>query len=131
MLTPVAVLLGLDLLASFVPVAELAKPIAARFIAWDGPATFDHVPSAVTVATQPPAHPFIPWLTLALAVALAALDLGHHRLPRWLRSQSRRVTGTGPLAVLDRLHDGVIGDYVAWLVAGLAILALSCAALVT
>jgi hypothetical protein len=35
-----------------------------------------------------------------------------------------------PLSVvIDRLHNGVVGDYVAWIVVGLALLSLSFAAI--
>lgn len=75
------------------------------------------------IAPLPPdPHPLVPWLGLALALGLAAWDLSRQYLPHRLLSLSRM--GVAPVwAVLSKAHDGIIGDYVAWMVAGLAVMA--------
>lgn len=73
-------------------------------------------------------YPFIPWLTLGLTVLIAAHDLGRAWLPRsWLRVAERVVSGS-IFAVIDRTHDGVVGDYVVWILVGLALFSVSSAA---
>jgi len=47
--------------------------------------------------------------TLLVALALAGFGLGPHRQPR-------------PVAVLKAVHSGVVGDYVAWLTVGTALI---------
>jgi multicomponent Na+:H+ antiporter subunit D len=67
-----------------------------------------------------PGHPLVPWLSLALSFGIAGFDLGRRHLPRALTAASEFVSE--PLfRVLHRLHDGIIGDYVAWIAAGLAL----------
>jgi multicomponent Na+:H+ antiporter subunit D len=70
----------------------------------------------------------VPWLTVGLAILIAGHDLSRARLPRlWLRVSDRWLM---PLSVvIDRLHNGVVGDYVTWIVVGLALLSLSFAAI--
>jgi multicomponent Na+:H+ antiporter subunit D len=69
--------------------------------------------------------PLVPWISLALALALAGWDLmRRHIPPPILRLTDRTMRG---LRLLDRLHSGVIGDYVAWMVVGLGIFALALA----
>ncbi len=73
-----------------------------------------------------PPHPFVPWLTIGLTLLIAAHDLGRGRLPRlgW-----RSAIALAPLfVVIDRLHNGLVGDYVAWIAVGLALFSLSFAA---
>jgi multicomponent Na+:H+ antiporter subunit D len=105
MLAPVALLLFLSL-----PAGYFAGPIAAH-------AASQFMGDAVN---QPPAPPlaWVPWLSLALAVTIAALDLFRGRL-------SQTITGLGrPVSVaLQAVHSGIVGDYVAWLVVGLALFA--------
>ena len=57
----------------------------------------------------------------AFAVAGAALAIGRTRLPRSLRNGATRI-GAPPLRALRAVHTGHVGDYVAWLVAGVALL---------
>lgn len=69
-------------------------------------------------------NPLVAWSGSLLAVLIAAWDLSHHCLPRWLRRSVKVVTG--PLHdVLDLLHSGRIGDYVAWITGGIALMALA------
>jgi multicomponent Na+:H+ antiporter subunit D len=60
-------------------------------------------------------------LTTVGALALAAALLGAGRLKRPIWDPAPRV-GRGALFRLRRLHSGQIGDYVAWLVLGFAVL---------
>ena len=78
--------------------------------------------------TAPPAppHPWLPWLALSLAFLIAGWDLGRRHLPRRLVALVQGVSGPG-FAALDRLHSGLVGDYVAAILAGLALLALGAA----
>jgi multicomponent Na+:H+ antiporter subunit D len=55
------------------------------------------------------------------ALGLAALLLWHERIPRLLEGRSARLTQAS-IAALRALHSGRIGDYVAWLVTGTAVL---------
>lgn len=80
------------------------------------------------VAVPVSAHPFVPWLTLGLAVLIAAHDLGRAWLPRsWLRVAEWVASGS-VFATIDRTHDGVVGDYVVWILVGLALFSVSSAA---
>ncbi|MGC2203443.1 MAG: hypothetical protein WA633_25280 [Stellaceae bacterium] len=49
-----------------------------------------------------------------------ACELGCHRFPRYLVRLSDLALGW-IFAGLDRLHNGIVGDYVAWLVLGLIV----------
>jgi multicomponent Na+:H+ antiporter subunit D len=55
------------------------------------------------------------------ALAFAAFGLYRRQLPVALRRAAARVAA-GPVAGLKELHSGVVGDYVAWLTAGVAVL---------
>jgi multicomponent Na+:H+ antiporter subunit D len=113
MLGPALVLLGGAL--GWAGVREVGLAAAASFLRVAGLGN-------VRVPDLASPHPWAPWLCLALTLWVAAHDLWRHRLP-------------GPvLAVIDRatqplftfvasLHNGVAGDYVAWIVVGLAMFA--------
>jgi multicomponent Na+:H+ antiporter subunit D len=60
-------------------------------------------------------------LSTGLAVALAASAWFAHLLPDRVLRGMRRVVEP-PVRVLHRLHSGHVGDYVAWLVFGVALL---------
>jgi multicomponent Na+:H+ antiporter subunit D len=62
------------------------------------------------------------WTSVAGALLLAAFALFRHRLPRAV-VHPIRATQSGPTRVLEALHSGLIGDYVAWLAVGLALMA--------
>lgn len=128
MMLPVTVLLCIAVFADLPHAGETALRAAARFIAWDGVASIGPVGPPAHLSAPAPAHPLVPWLTLALAVLIAAYDLGRARLPRsWRRAAERMLSGP-VLGVIDRAHDGVIGDYVVWIVIGLALFSVSSAA---
>ena len=110
MLLPCAVLLAGALLDS-----ERAEAIARHIV---GP--FMQLAAAPMTPLPAPPHPFVPWLSMGLAVAIALFDLGRRRLPRAAVRISDAITSP-PFRALSTLHDGVIGDYVAWIVIGLAL----------
>jgi multicomponent Na+:H+ antiporter subunit D len=56
-----------------------------------------------------------------IAVALALLGLYRRRLPELVRTSLRSVLGP-PLGALRLAHSGVIGDYVAWITVGTAVI---------
>ena len=61
------------------------------------------------------------------AAALALLALFRHRLPHALRRIGR--SGKPLLSALHALHSGHVGDYVVWIVVGVAVLGGLCAML--
>ena len=124
MLLPVVVLLALAVAAAAASSEHFATRLAARFIAWDGGASLKSLAVPLPVPKQPSPHPFIPWLSLGLSLLIAAHDLGRSRLPRaWLAASDRALA---PLfIIIDRLHDGVVGAYVTWIVVGLALFSVS------
>ena len=71
--------------------------------------------------TEPAASStLLAWLSVCLALILAACALSRQHLPDVLtRTVKRGLDGAG--AGLDFLHGSAVGDYVAWLVAGLAL----------
>jgi hypothetical protein len=63
-----------------------------------------------------------------LAVLIAVHDLFRAWLPRsWLRGTERVLSGS-VFAAIDRTHDGLVGDYVVWILVGLALFSVSSAA---
>jgi multicomponent Na+:H+ antiporter subunit D len=62
---------------------------------------------------------------MALSLLLAAWDLARAHLPRVALRISDAVTAR--FRLLEALHSGLIGDYVAWLVLGLGLFALALA----
>lgn len=126
MFAPCAVLL-LGALVSGDLVARFVNDAIALFIHPDNAEILNGTAALTNqsaIAPLPPdAHPLVPWLGLGLALGLAAWDLSRQHLPSWLRRSAR--TAVAPLwEALRRAHDGIIGNYVAWLVAGVAIMAL-------
>ncbi|MGH8300079.1 MAG: complex I subunit 5 family protein [Steroidobacteraceae bacterium] len=128
MMLPVVVLLIIALGVGLPHRDATMLQAAARFLAWDGAASIAPVGPPPAVALPGAAHSFVPWVTLGLAVLIAAHDLGRAWLPRqWLRVLER--TLSGPLSsAIARTHDGVIGDYVVWILIGLALFSVSSAA---
>lgn len=73
-------------------------------------------------ASPQPAAPvaILAWLSVALALLLAAWQLPRQRLPGLLVTSAQRVLN--PLSAgSDVLHSGAVGDIIAWLVVGLAL----------
>jgi multicomponent Na+:H+ antiporter subunit D len=130
MLLPVGLLLILALGAGTEEIRNGLVQAAARFIAWDGGASFGQLAVPPAVPPRAPPHPFVPWLTIGLAILIAAHDLTRGRLPGfWVKSVDFLFNPA--FIIADRLHSGVIGDYVAWIVVGLAVFGLAFAAIVS
>jgi multicomponent Na+:H+ antiporter subunit D len=127
MFVPAAALIAAALAIGLVPgVADGALDAAHRFT--DGPSyartVLDGVPPASIASLEPysaPAHAYLyAAITLGASISFAALALFGPRL-RVLRARPVEVLGQG-VARLRALHSGHVGDYVAWLVAGVAAL---------
>ena len=69
-----------------------------------------------------PSHPFLPWLSVSLAICIAGFSLFRRNLPRAL-VRSVHVLSAPLFRALGALHNGIIGDYVAWIIVGLALFA--------
>ncbi|WP_428485696.1 complex I subunit 5 family protein [Rhodopila sp.] len=63
---------------------------------------------------------WMPWVSVALAVAIAAFELTRRRLPERPVVWVDRIT-TPVLNALSTIHSGLIGDYVTWVMVGLAL----------
>jgi multicomponent Na+:H+ antiporter subunit D len=81
-----------------------------------GPLIAAHEPSSADGAT--------PWLSVSLAVIIAAFALTRRRLPRALTGASDWLSAP-VVKTLNRIHSGLIGDYVAWIMLGLALFAMA------
>jgi multicomponent Na+:H+ antiporter subunit D len=114
MLAPVILLLGLALLpAGWV---EEAAPYAHMFAGATATLTVSAAPGPVSL--------FLPWSATGGALLLAAWSLGRDRWPKAVTRGTDALVRPVFLG-LDVLHSGLIGDYVAWMMVGLAALALS------
>ena len=128
MMLPTVVLLIIAVGTGLPHMDETVLRAAARFLAWDRVASIGAVGAPAPVATAGAAHPFVPWLTLGFSVLIAAHELGRLWLPRsWLRVAGRVLSGP-VFAAIDRTHDGVVGDYVVWILIGLALFSVTSAA---
>ncbi|HJU18976.1 MAG TPA: proton-conducting transporter membrane subunit [Stellaceae bacterium] len=122
MLIPIAVLLVLAVLAG----GDFADTIAARAAAAmaDRPAyarlVLDGAGWAAAPAAVPEAGPLLAWMMVAGAAAVAGFELFRGHLPGvFVHAVDRLLT---PLALaVERLHNGVIGDYAAWMLFGLTL----------
>ena len=125
MMMPTTLLLLLSL-----PGAEAAGAFASRaaaqFMHPDARAVLGGTPAAPVVTAHAAAPPpsWVPWISVALALAIAAYELTRRRLPRLLVSGWDRRTAP-VLNGLQTLHSGLVGDYVAWIAMGLALWALA------
>jgi multicomponent Na+:H+ antiporter subunit D len=128
MMLPVIVLLVVALGAGLPHVEVTVLGAAERFLAWDGVSSIAPARPAPAAPVPGVTHPFVPWLTIGLAILIAAHGLGRARLPRsWRRTLDRLLSGP-VLGAIDRAHDGVVGDYVVWILIGLALFSVSSAA---
>ncbi|WP_246682737.1 proton-conducting transporter membrane subunit [Methylobacterium sp. WL9] len=110
MLAPCLVLLALNLAAPAGPVEDLVRNAVPNFLHLTEPQ-----------AALPHGIAWLPWLSVVLAVALAGYDLSRGHLPRALLKLGGATAS--PFRLLDVAHSGLIGDYVTWIVVGLALLA--------
>jgi multicomponent Na+:H+ antiporter subunit D len=110
MLAPCVVLLVL----AFVP-ADLAKHAAVRVVPLfaAGHPSFP-VPEPEAGATV------LPWISVLTTVGLACLAFWGHRLPKAPRLAAKLAT-TPLLGGLNRLHSGLVNDYVVWISLGFAL----------
>ena len=70
----------------------------------------------------PHAPDWLPWASVALACAIAGWQLGRSHLPRGWTGGTDALFAT-PVRALQKLHSGQVGDYVAWVATGMALLA--------
>jgi multicomponent Na+:H+ antiporter subunit D len=122
MMAPTMLLITLSLLCSH-EAGDFASRAAAAFIWPDNAAILAHRPTHVLqTAPEGPGDiaPWLPWLSVVLAVLIAAFDLGRRHLPKTvLLGMSRGLAPT--LDAMQAIHSGLIGDYVTWLTVGLAL----------
>jgi multicomponent Na+:H+ antiporter subunit D len=124
---PAAALAVVGLGLAFVPdVAGHALEIAGRVV--DRTAHSREVLHGVAPASAPtpsysPSSAAYAWGAASTvgALAFAAFGLYRGRLPVAVRCAAGRVAGR-PTRTLKALHSGVVGDYVAWLTVGIAVL---------
>lgn len=124
MLPPAVALIAAALALQALPAEESARDAAMNFVASGSlsPHLLGHAgwPSL----SPPPAaagDPLEPAIGLSVAVLIAALELGRAHLPHSLTRVSDFVTGP-VFRALDRIHNGVVTDYVAWLMFGTIVL---------
>jgi len=118
---PIVVLLAADPLLGLLPVEAAIRQAAATFtgtapltnIALDG-AAWVAPPSAAPVNEKSMAESI---LGLCVALVVAALQLARGHFPPPSGHVSDRLSGPA-FGLLDRLHNGIVGDYVAWLLFG-------------
>ena len=64
-----------------------------------------------------PSYPSLLWLSLGVALMVAAYDLWRDRVPLWVAAGIDRVSM--PLfSAMTRLHSGIVGGYLAWITGG-------------
>ncbi len=113
MLAPCIVLLAIDLLVPAHLAENWAARVAPQFAGLAAPVVLP-APGAWDAAE--------PWLALSGVVLTAALALFRERLPKALPAAADGLLK--PVFVgLDRLHTGVVNDYVVWMALGIAMLA--------
>ena len=124
MLLPTTALVVLSLLGSH-DADRIAWRAAALLMHPDGAAILGLAPARPAASAPWAAVPgsWLPWVAMGLAVALAALELSWHRLPRLVARGYDRMFGPA-LDALSALHSGLVGDYVAWIAVGLALFVL-------
>ena len=112
------------------PVLLLAAPavvlLVLGLIGWDGKGALASRAASALMAQPEAAGPILhgspgPWIAVAVAVAIAAFELGRQHLPPWLGAafEALRVP---PTRVLQAMQSGLVTDYVTWLAVGLAVL---------
>ncbi len=127
MLAPAALLMLLVLVGAYLE-GGFAARAASHFMYPDvgavlGPAA-QPVP-LLSAGPQPnPSTSATPWISVLLALAIAVYGLTRRRLPGLLVGGLDRLLGP-VLQGLSGLHSGLIGDYVAWMMLGVALFAVA------
>ncbi len=116
MMIPVSLLLLLAVIPAHGALPMLSHATAS-FMAPFGGGT----PPPVDLASASPA---LAWVSVALALAIAALNLFRERLPQPLTRSADLLTRPA-LKGIKALHSGLVGDYVTWIVVGLAVFAVA------
>lgn len=75
-------------------------------------------PASIPAWTKAPGS-WLPWLATMLALGLAVLELTWHKLPHRVSMGYDRLIGP-VLSGLKVVHSGSVGDYVTWVVVGMA-----------
>lgn len=105
-------------------IGDAAEEAAARFMDRNGyvfavlEGPHPYVSHAASSAAWEPTSIALGLLTTAIAVVIAAAALHGWRLPSELRRPS--LAARPAVRILRRLHSGRVGDYVVWLLVGLA-----------
>jgi multicomponent Na+:H+ antiporter subunit D len=120
MLTPAILLLVLAVLFGR-QTAAIAAAAAGPFMHPDNAALLGGGGPAPSFAalSAAPASPTA-WLSVAGALIIAAFSLARAHLPRLLTG-GVKITLAPIFTLLETLHSGQIGDYIAWLTVGLAL----------
>jgi multicomponent Na+:H+ antiporter subunit D len=120
MLTPAILLLVLAVLFGR-QTAAIAAAAAGPFMHPDNAALLGGGGAAPSFAalSAAPASPTA-WLSVAGALIIAAFSLARAHLPRLLTG-GVKITLAPIFTLLETLHSGQIGDYIAWLTVGLAL----------
>ena len=111
MLAPCLVVLALALS----PAAQIERTIARAVDLFASP-FHDRVPVPAIVVSSPS---WLAWTSVTLALAIAGLDLFREHLPRPVIASTHALTRPA-FKGLKALHSGLVGDYVLWIVLGLA-----------
>ena len=127
MLTPAILLLAL----SACPLPPSALRLFSRgttmFIQPNNQAVLGEAAASVVAPTSPvqlSGASALAWVSVLGALLIATVGLNRRHFPPPLRKGADSLTW--PLTVLQKLHNGTMGDSVAWSVAGIALLALAC-----
>ena len=124
MLLPIGAMLIAELVLQVFPVETAVRSAAASFTA-TGPLAATVLDNATwSRPSVPPgtSHMRIicPVIGLSVALGFAGLELARDKFPRYLVRVGDLALGW-IFAGLDRLHNGIVGDYVAWLIVGLLV----------
>jgi multicomponent Na+:H+ antiporter subunit D len=120
LLVPVILFLGGCLAAQGRAVEDFALKAAAMFMNHDAYAALvlDRVAPGMAMPAASHSGPLIAWLSVAVAVLLAAFQLWRDEIPVLLHRVAD-VVAFPFLKGLDMAHTGHVGDYTAWMMFGL------------
>ncbi|HET9148464.1 MAG TPA: proton-conducting transporter membrane subunit [Acetobacteraceae bacterium] len=125
MMLPTSLLLLLALCAAHAA-GEYAARIVLPFMHPQAEAILGLAPMKARHPAGVPEAPasWVPWFSVALALAIAAFELTRRHLPRLLVAPIDKVLNPA-LGLLRTIHSGLISDYITWLVVGLALFGLT------